>query len=86
MGLGETRELRMRMLILAAAFAALAACTQGPNEEKGEAVDTATEQATTGTTNMGQGPAEEAGEHIDQATGGQPATTPPPAPPAPSTP
>lgn len=41
------------------------ACSQGPNEEAGEQADTAHEQATTGTTDMGQGPAEEAGEAMD---------------------
>lgn len=49
------------------------ACSQGPNEEAGEAADTANEQATTGTTDMGQGPAEEAGEALDAQTGGTPA-------------
>lgn len=37
------------------------ACSQGPNEEAGEAADTNYEQSTTGSTNLGQGPAEEAG-------------------------
>jgi hypothetical protein len=50
------------------------ACTQGPNEEAGEAADTAYEQSTTGTTDMGQGPAEEAGEALDEQTNGQPVT------------
>jgi hypothetical protein len=62
----------MRLLITAAAAAfalGLGACTQGPNEEAGEQADTATEQATTGDTNLGQGPMEEAGEHADQAQG-----------------
>jgi hypothetical protein len=66
----------MRILILTAAIAALAACSQGPNEEAGEAADTAYEQSTTGTTDAGQGPMEEAGEHLDQATEGAPATPP----------
>ncbi|MEZ5959151.1 MAG: hypothetical protein R3C30_01820 [Hyphomonadaceae bacterium] len=53
------------------------ACTQGPNEEAGEAADTAIEQSTTGTTDLGQGPMEEAGEQLDEATDGAPATTTP---------
>ncbi len=71
-----------KLLITAAASAVLlgaAACTQGPNEEAGEAADTAYEQSTTGTTDMGQGPMEEAGEQMDEATDGdatEPATTP----------
>ncbi len=44
------------------------ACSQGPNEEAGEAADTAYEQSTTGTTDLGQGPMEEAGEALDEAT------------------
>jgi hypothetical protein len=68
----------MRILILTAAIAALAACSQGPNEEAGEAADTAAEQATTGDTNLGQGPMEEAGEQLDQSTqGGATPATPP---------
>jgi hypothetical protein len=68
----------------AAAFAlALGACTQGTNEEAGEAADTAAEQATTGETDLSQGPAEEAGEQADEtkegATGMGDTTTPPPA-------
>ena len=50
------------------------ACTQGPNEEKGEQADTAREQSTTGQTDLGQGPSEEAGEAADA---GQSTTTPP---------
>ena len=78
----------MRILILTAAIAALAACSQGPNEEAGESADTAYEQSTTGSTNTGQGPMEEAGEHLDQATEGTPATPPgtPPATTPPATP
>jgi hypothetical protein len=75
----------MRLLITAAAAAfalGLGACTQGTNEEAGEAADTAAEQAATGETNMGQGPAEEAGEQADEAnegaTGAGDTTTPPP--------
>ncbi len=60
----------MRILIIAAAIGALAACSQGPNEEAGEAADTAYEQSTTGTTDMGQGPMEEAGENLDELTEG----------------
>jgi hypothetical protein len=48
---------------------AFAACTQGEMEEAGEEADTATEQATTGETNLGQGPMEEAGERADEAAG-----------------
>ncbi len=75
----------MRVLITAAAAAlalALGACTQGVNEEAGEAADTAAEQAATGETDMGQGPMEEAGEQADEAnegaTGLGDTTTPPP--------
>jgi hypothetical protein len=63
----------MRLLITAAAAAlalGLGACTQGTNEESGEAADTAAEQATTGETNMGQGPMEEAGEQVDETKEG----------------
>lgn len=76
----------MRTLITAAAAAfalALGACTQGTNEESGEAADTAAEQAASGQTDMAQGPAEEAGEQADEAnegaTGVGDTTTPPPA-------
>ena len=76
----------MKVLLMTAAAAAMlgmAACSQGPNEEAGEAADTAYEQSTTGTTDPGQGPQEEAGEALDQATDGAPAsndsTTPAPA-------
>ncbi|ANP46524.1 hypothetical protein [Candidatus Viadribacter manganicus] len=57
------------------------ACSQGPNEEAGEAADINYEQSTTGTTDLGQGPNEEAGEALDEATDGAPAgtTTTPPA-------
>lgn len=65
----------------AVAMLSIAACSQGPNEEAGEAADTAHEQSTTGTTDMGQGPQEESGEALDQATQGTPSgeTTTPPA-------
>ena len=46
------------------------ACSQGPNEEAGEAADTNYEQSTTGTTDLGQGPAEETGEALDEAADG----------------
>lgn len=62
----------MKTLVTTAAIAALlglAACSQGTNEEAGEAADTAYEQSTTGTTDLGQGPQEEAGEAIDEAQG-----------------
>jgi predicted outer membrane protein len=61
----------------AVALLGVAACGQGPNEEAGEAADTAYEQSTTGTTDLGQGPAEEAGEAIDEAQTGEstPSTT-----------
>ena len=74
-----------KVLISAAAAAVLlgaAACSQGPNEEAGEAADTSYEQSTTGTTDVGQGPQEEAGEQIDETTGDTPASNeaaPPPA-------
>ena len=67
--------------VASAALLAAAACTQGPNEEAGEAADTAYEQSTTGETDLGQGPMEEAGEQADEAS----ETTPPPAEP-PTTP
>ncbi|MEZ6023117.1 MAG: hypothetical protein R3C16_06835 [Hyphomonadaceae bacterium] len=54
----------------AAGLLAIAACSQGPNEEAGEAADTAYEQSTTGTTDLGQGPMEEAGEAADEAADG----------------
>jgi hypothetical protein len=63
----------MRLLITAAATAfalGLGACSQGTQEEAGEAADTAAEQATTGETDLGQGPAEEAGEAADEAADG----------------
>jgi len=53
----------------AAGLLAIAACSQGANEEAGEAADTAYEQSTTGTTDLGQGPNEEAGEALDEAQG-----------------
>ena len=66
----------------AAGLLAIAACSQGPNEEAGEAADTTYEQSTTGTTDLGQGPAEETGEAVDEATDGTAPTTPPATPPA----
>lgn len=77
----------MKALLMTAAAVAMlgmAACSQGPNEEAGEAADTQYEQSTTGTTDLGQGPQEEAGEATDAATDGAPATD--PAAPAPTTP
>lgn len=62
------------------------ACSQGPNEEAGEAADTAAEQAATGTTDMGQGTAEEAGEALDAQTNGAPAGDTTITPPATTTP
>jgi len=62
----------LKSLLGAAAAASLlgvVACSQGPNEEAGEAADTNYEQSTTGTTDLGQGPAEEAGEALDEAQG-----------------
>ena len=59
----------------AAALMSVAACGQGPNEEAGEAADTAYEQSTTGVADPGQGPMEEAGEAVDDATNGAPANT-----------
>jgi hypothetical protein len=63
----------LKSLLGAAAAVSLlgvVACSQGPNEEAGEAADTAYEQSTTGTTDLGQGPAEETGEAIDEAADG----------------
>jgi hypothetical protein len=64
----------------AAALLSVAACSQGPQEEAGEAADTAYEESTSGATDMGQGPMEEAGEATDEATGEatEGATTTPP--------
>jgi len=82
----------MKALLMTAAAVAMlgmAACSQGPNEEAGEAADTQYEQSTTGTTDLGQGPQEEAGEAADAATDGAPpagGTTTDPAAPAPATP
>lgn len=79
----------LKTLLGAAAAAALlgvGACTQGENEEAGEAADTAYEQSTTGSTDLGQGPMEEAGEQADEATDGQPAGTTTPAEPPATTP
>jgi|GEM_PF-2090532 len=55
----------------AVALLGVAACGQGPNEEAGEAADTAYEQSTTGSTELGQGPQEEAGEAVDEAQTGE---------------
>lgn len=66
----------MKSLLGAAAALSMlgvVACSQGPNEEAGENADTAAEQATTDTTDLGQGPAEEAGEALDETTNGAPA-------------
>ena len=63
----------MKALLMTAAAVAMlgmAACSQGPNEEAGEAADTNYEQSTTGTTDLGQGPAEETGEAVDEAADG----------------
>lgn len=63
----------LKSLLGAAAAVSLlgvVACTQGPNEEAGEAADTNYEQSTTGTTDLGQGPAEETGEALDEAADG----------------
>jgi hypothetical protein len=68
----------MKKILMSAATAAVllgvAACSQGANEEAGEAADTAYEQSTTGTTDVGQGPQEEVGEQVDEATDGAPAS------------
>lgn len=64
----------LKSLLGAAAAVSLlgvVACTQGPNEEAGEAADTNYEQSTTGTTDLGQGPAEETGEALDEAADGR---------------
>lgn len=81
----------LKSLLAAASAVALigvAACSQGPNEEAGEAADTAYEQSNTGTTDLSQGPQEETGEAIDGATEGAPAgdTTTQTTPPATTTP
>jgi hypothetical protein len=61
---------KILLTVAASAFAfGLAACSQGSNEEAGEAADSAYEQSTTGTTDLGQGPQEEAGEALDEAQG-----------------
>lgn len=58
-----------------------AACSQGPNEEAGEALDTAAEEAAAGAADPGQGPMEEQGEQLDNAIeNAPPATEPAPAP------
>jgi hypothetical protein len=72
------------MATAAVAMLGMAACSQGTNEEAGEASDTAYEESTTGTTDMGQGPQEEAGEAADEAQGE--AAEGEPAPAAPTTP
>lgn len=62
----------MKTILMAAAAVSMlgmAACSQGTNEEAGEAADSAYEQSTTGTTDLGQGPQEEAGEAADEAQG-----------------
>jgi ABC-type glycerol-3-phosphate transport system substrate-binding protein len=80
----------MKTLVTTAAVAALlglAACSQGTNEEAGEAADSAYEQSTTGSTDLGQGPQEEAGEAIDEAQGeSTEGNTTTPTTPAPTTP
>jgi hypothetical protein len=63
----------LKSLLGAAAAVSLlgvVACTQGTNEEAGEAADTNYEQSTTGTTDLGQGAAEETGEALDEAADG----------------
>lgn len=63
----------LKSLLGAAAAVSLlgvVACGQGPQEEAGEAADSAIEQTTTGTTDLGQGPMEEAGEAADEAADG----------------
>jgi hypothetical protein len=72
------------MATAAVAMLGMAACSQGTNEESGEAADTAYEESTTGSTDMGQGPQEEAGEAADEAQGE--AAEGEPAPAAPTTP
>ena len=62
----------LKSLLGAAAAVSLlgvVACSQGPQEEAGEAADTAYEQSTYGETDLGQGPMEEAGEALDEAQG-----------------
>ena len=60
-----------RPIILVAAVAALgAACSpEGGAEKAGENIDSAIEETTQGSKNLGDGPLEGAGESIDKATG-----------------
>ncbi len=60
-----------RPIILVAAVAALgAACSpEGSAEKAGENIDSAIEETTQGSKNLGDGPLEGAGESLDKATG-----------------
>jgi hypothetical protein len=63
----------IRPIILVVAMAALgAACSpQGSAEKAGENIDSAIEETTQGSKNLGDGPLESAGESIDKATGSE---------------
>lgn len=62
-----------RPILIVAAVAALgAACSpQGSAEKAGENLDSAIEETTQGSKNLGDGPIEGAGESIDKATGNE---------------
>ncbi|HEX8899890.1 hypothetical protein [Vitreimonas sp.] len=57
--------------IAAAAMLSLAACGENNAEQSGENLDSAIEEATQGSENLGDGPLEQAGESIDEATGNE---------------
>lgn len=59
-----------RAILLAVAVVALGACSpKGSAEKTGENIDSAIEEGTQGSKNLGDGPVERAGESIDNATG-----------------
>ncbi len=57
--------------IAAAAMLSLAACGENNAEQSGENLDSAIEEATQGSENLGDGPLEQAGESIDEASGNE---------------
>lgn len=57
--------------IAAAAMLSLAACGENNAEQSGENLDSAIEEATQGSENLGDGPLEQAGESIDEAAGNE---------------
>jgi hypothetical protein len=63
----------IRSIILAVAVASLgAACSpKGSAEKAGENIDSAIEEGTQGSKNLGDGPLEGAGESLDKATGNE---------------